>query len=170
MMVSSRMVKPHIVKKWAMPGTVHLRSLRWPATSVTSASAWGGAAPGAVGGRLAGTDEARQPVEAAAGDDGGDDRNGQADGDPDWHGSSYESMSGVGVVLSRLRAARNHESQPQRWGRSLVEIVGVTARRRTPLALVLGTQAARAVGAVGRGGHAQEADLADLHSRVEGDG
>ena len=34
------MVKPHMVKKWARPGTVHCRSLRWPATSVTSASAF----------------------------------------------------------------------------------------------------------------------------------
>ena len=41
MMVSSRMVKPHMVKKWARPGTVHCRSLRWPATSSTSASALG---------------------------------------------------------------------------------------------------------------------------------
>ena len=41
MMVSSRMVKPHMVKKWARPGTVHCSSLRWPATSVTSASALG---------------------------------------------------------------------------------------------------------------------------------
>jgi len=39
MIVRSKMVKPHIVKKWARPGTVHLSSLRWPATSVTSASA-----------------------------------------------------------------------------------------------------------------------------------
>ena len=39
MMVNSRMVKPHMVKKWARPGTVHCRSLRCPATSVTSASA-----------------------------------------------------------------------------------------------------------------------------------
>ena len=38
MMVSSRMVKPHMVKKWARPGTVHCRSLRWPATSTVSAS------------------------------------------------------------------------------------------------------------------------------------
>ena len=30
MIVSSRMVKPHMVKKWASPGTVHCRSLRWP--------------------------------------------------------------------------------------------------------------------------------------------
>ncbi len=41
MMVSRRIVKPHMVKKWASPGTVHCRSLRWPATSVTSASALG---------------------------------------------------------------------------------------------------------------------------------
>ena len=41
MMVSSRMVKPHMVKKWARPGTVHCSSLRWPATSVASASALG---------------------------------------------------------------------------------------------------------------------------------
>ena len=41
MMVSSRMVKPHMVKKWARPGTVHCRSLRWPATSTASASALG---------------------------------------------------------------------------------------------------------------------------------
>src|SRR5580704_9124556 len=39
MIVSSRMVKPHMVKKWASPGTVHCKSLRWPATSTTSASA-----------------------------------------------------------------------------------------------------------------------------------
>ena len=32
------MVKPHMVKKWARPGTVHCRSLRWPATSTVSAS------------------------------------------------------------------------------------------------------------------------------------
>ena len=41
MIVSSRMVKPHMVKKWARPGTVHCRSLRWPATSTASASALG---------------------------------------------------------------------------------------------------------------------------------
>ena len=41
MMVSSRMVKPHMVKKWAIPGMVHCRSLRCPATSVISASAFG---------------------------------------------------------------------------------------------------------------------------------
>ena len=39
MIVSSRMVKPHMVKKWATPGIVHCSSLRWPATSTTSASA-----------------------------------------------------------------------------------------------------------------------------------
>ena len=31
------MVKPHIVKKWAMPGTVHCSSFFWPATSTSSA-------------------------------------------------------------------------------------------------------------------------------------
>ena len=41
MIVSSRIVKPHMVKKWARPGTVHCRSLRWPATSTASASALG---------------------------------------------------------------------------------------------------------------------------------
>ncbi len=41
MIVSSRMVKPHMVKKCASPGTVHCRSLRWPATSTASASALG---------------------------------------------------------------------------------------------------------------------------------
>ena len=39
MIVRSKIVKPHMVKKWARPGTVHCRSLRCPATSVTSASA-----------------------------------------------------------------------------------------------------------------------------------
>src|ERR1700722_4698100 len=38
MIVSNRMVKPHMVKKWARPGTVHCSSLRWPATSTVSAS------------------------------------------------------------------------------------------------------------------------------------
>src|SRR5271163_3679081 len=38
MIVNNRMVKPHMVKKWARPGTVHCRSLRWPATSTVSAS------------------------------------------------------------------------------------------------------------------------------------
>ncbi len=41
MIVSSRIVKPHMVKKWARPGTVHCRSLRWPATSTVSASTLG---------------------------------------------------------------------------------------------------------------------------------
>ena len=45
MIVSSRMVKPHIVKKWASPGTVHCKSLRCPATSVSSASARGRTLP-----------------------------------------------------------------------------------------------------------------------------
>ena len=52
MIVRSRIVKPHMVKKWARPGTVHLRSLRCPATSTTSASAalakpWNGRLAGA---------------------------------------------------------------------------------------------------------------------------
>ena len=43
------MVKPHMVKKWAMPGTVHLRSFFWPATSTTSASARLGTSPKRLG-------------------------------------------------------------------------------------------------------------------------
>ena len=38
-MVNRRMVKPQKVKTWARPGTVHWRSLRWPPTSTSSASA-----------------------------------------------------------------------------------------------------------------------------------
>ena len=45
MMVSNRMVKPHMVKKWARPGTVHCRSFFWPATSTASASALGATLP-----------------------------------------------------------------------------------------------------------------------------
>ena len=36
--VRPRMMKPQNVKKWARPGTVHFNSLRWPATSTSSAS------------------------------------------------------------------------------------------------------------------------------------
>ena len=37
MMVRVRTVKPHMVKKWATPGTVHWRSFFCPATSTSSA-------------------------------------------------------------------------------------------------------------------------------------
>jgi len=37
MMVRIRMVKPHMVKKWAVPGTDHCSSFFWPATSTSSA-------------------------------------------------------------------------------------------------------------------------------------
>ena len=72
------MVKPHMVKKWARPGTVHCRSLRWPATSVTSASALGRAPPGPVGGRLPRPDELGQPMKPPAGDAKADHRDADA--------------------------------------------------------------------------------------------
>ena len=40
MIVRMRMVKPQNVNAWARPGTVHLRSRRWPTTSVASTSAF----------------------------------------------------------------------------------------------------------------------------------
>src|SRR4051812_48447415 len=49
------------------------------------------------------------------------------------------------------------------------EVLEVPAGRRAPLALVLRADRLAAVRAVGRGGHAQEADLADLHAGVERD-
>ena len=39
MIVSSRMMKPQNVRKWAMPGTDHWSSLRCPNTSVACVSA-----------------------------------------------------------------------------------------------------------------------------------
>src|SRR5664280_1830127 len=55
-------------------------------------------------------------------------------------------------------------------GGSLTKVVGVPAGGRAPLALVLGLEAVRAVGMIGRRGHLEERDLPDLHARVHGDG
>ncbi len=68
MIVASRIVKPHIVKKWASPGTVHLSNFRWPATSVNLGVAHLGEALPATRGGGAGANEAREPVEAASRD------------------------------------------------------------------------------------------------------
>src|ERR1051325_3238938 len=54
-------------------------------------------------------------------------------------------------------------------GPSGLEVLPVPAGRRSPLALVLRPERPRPVGHVGRRGHPQEADLADLHPRVERD-
>ena len=63
------MVKPHMVKKWAMPGTVHWRSFFWPATSTSSALSRAGMSLARLGhGGLAGGDEAAQPEEPSARD------------------------------------------------------------------------------------------------------
>ncbi len=95
MIVSSRIVKPHIVKKWATPGMVHFKSFRCPATSVSSASALReDAASYPVGRRLTGPDQPGQPVEPPAGDGQRDDGDGQSDSDPDGHCSSSSSGSG----------------------------------------------------------------------------
>ena len=53
--------------------------------------------------------------------------------------------------------------------RSAAEVLEVAAGGRAALALVLGAGGAAAVGPLGRGGHLHEADLADLHARVERD-
>ena len=54
-------------------------------------------------------------------------------------------------------------------GRALAEVLEVAARRRAALALVLRAGGARPVRRVGRRGHLHEADLADLHPRVQRD-
>src|SRR4051812_30311461 len=53
---------------------------------------------------------------------------------------------------------------------AVAEILVVAAWRGSALALVLRSNFGRAVRSVGRGGHAQEADLPDLHARIERDG
>ena len=49
------------------------------------------------------------------------------------------------------------------------EVLEVPARRRPPLVLVLRAELARSVRSVGRSGHPEEGDLADLHLRIDGD-
>src|SRR5438067_10684233 len=57
-----------------------------------------------------------------------------------------------------------------RTKRLATEVLEVPARCGAALALVLAADAGRTVGRVGRRGHSQEADLADLHARVQRDG
>ena len=106
MIVSSRMVKPHMVKKWAKPGTVHCRSLRWPATSTVSASTLGrDAAPGPVGVLLPRTDELGQPVEAEPGDPEADEGHGNAQDVSDRHECSSPSVTSGYLEQGRRRSA-----------------------------------------------------------------
>src|SRR5271166_6576230 len=157
MIVSSRIVKPHIVKKWAMPGTVHLRSLRWPATSVTSASAFGRIDPRVRSG--AGFPERmrrdsqwkRRPAMRMA---------------TTVMATPMMILTGTGPPRALCQAGGTVNGRP--GGRALqysrLEILGIAAGGRPPLALVLRAEARGTVGALRRGAHAQEADLADLHA------
>src|SRR5271166_902724 len=174
MMVSSRMVKPHIVKKWAIPGTVHWSSLRWPATSVISASALGDSGPRVRSGagcpaRIRRDNQwKRRPAMARA---------------MTVTAMPIAILTGTGPPRARsqvVSGVSNMSGDSAMWRiplkphtgfapRSAAEIVGVTARGRPPLALILGAEAGRTVGPVGRRGHLQEADLADLHAGIEGD-
>src|SRR5665213_3442133 len=52
----------------------------------------------------------------------------------------------------------------------LFEVLRVPARRRTALARVLRAETFGSVGAIGRRRHLEEADLTDLHPRIERDG
>ena len=58
---------------------------------------------------------------------------------------------------------------PRRSGLAVAEVLGVPAGGRAPLTLVLRPEPGRPVGMVGGSGHPEEADLADLHARVQGD-
>ena len=72
-------------------------------------------------------------------------------------------------VVAPRRDFPQPEGQPRAIRRVRPEVLEVPARRRAPLALVLRAGRARPVGMVGRRRHLQEADLADLHARVDRD-
>src|ERR1700676_3637242 len=67
-----------------------------------------------------------------------------------------------------MRANTGHH-QSKGSSRILLEVLRVATRGRATLPSVLRTQSRRPVGPIGRGGHLEEADLPDLHARVEGD-
>src|SRR5579875_343839 len=170
MMVRSSTVKPQKVNAWARPGTVHLRSRRWPPTSVISTSARfahfesrPGAGWPAVTRRPRNT--SRRPAT----------RNAMAVA-ASAMGYLVSTSPPEGWLLMRLRRAQRGWPRDRPRLRNLFpvsdrsEILEVPARCRTPLSLVLRPRLPGAVGMLGRGGHAEETDLADLHPQVQGDG
>src|SRR5690242_867056 len=70
-----------------------------------------------------------------------------------------------GRDMARLSLNRSGDCSSPRT----LEVLVVAARRRTALALVLRPRRAAAVGVLGRRGHLEEGDLADLHLGVDGD-
>ena len=88
MIVSSRMVKPHMVKKWARPATGFLQELALTGhlRQLGPDPGRGVLEPTLVGlPRLHQTEEEEEP---ASGYGEGENGHGQADGDPDGHVSS----------------------------------------------------------------------------------
>ena len=89
------------------------------------------------------------------------------------------SAAGVTIVIggitlfarllehARVRLSASSSGAPS--GLEVLEVLEVAARGGAALALVLRATCAAAVRLVGGGGHLHEADLADLHSRVERD-
>src|SRR5947209_5863046 len=67
------------------------------------------------------------------------------------------------------RSTSRTSTAPTKAASPSPEVLEIAARRRTALALVLRSDAGAAIGRVGRRRHAQEADLADLHARIERD-
>ena len=90
MIVRIRMVKPHMVKKWAMPGTVHWSSFFCPATSTSSALTRAGMSLTRLGhSGLTGSDEPAQPEEPSTRDGEHHERDDESDAESDGHcGSS----------------------------------------------------------------------------------
>ena len=69
-------------------------------------------------------------------------------------------------ISSRASGSRRSSSVPS----SGPEVLPISTRGRSPLTAVLRPETSRPVGAIGRGGHLEETDLTDLHTRVQGDG
>src|ERR1035437_716041 len=75
------------------------------------------------------------------------------------------------IVMARpiMIRANNARSWSMRSSRLLLEVLRVSTRRRAALTSVLRTESRRPVGAIGRGGHLEEADLSYLHAGIERD-
>ena len=92
-----------------------------------------------------------------------------SDAGPSWTADTARVAPRSGRRRHRPVALRARRP-PRRQRPAGVEVQVHPAGRRLVLALVLAPQGVGAVRTVGRGGHAQEGELPDLHPRVEQDG
>ena len=161
MMVRNRMVKPQKVKAWARPGTVHCSNFFCPPTSTSSALT-------RLGRSLKRLGTAGWPAEMSL--------NSQKNRRPAMANITAviprptASLRGTAFLLGGYYRVTKLARPVDLESRSWAEVVGIPAGGRAPLTLVLRLEPVRTVGVVGRRGHLEKADLADLHTRVDRDG